>query len=56
MPRGVGGEQLPDRGAAHRGPVAGTAGLLGRVCNPGSTDPGTQLVTSEWTAGVMLEV
>lgn len=56
MPQGMGGEQLPDRGAAHRASAAGTAGLLGRVCNPGSTDPSTQLVTSEWIAGVISEV
>ena len=56
MPRGMGGEQLPDRGAAHRGPAVGAAGLLEQMCDPVSTDPSTQLVRSEWTVGVMLEI
>ena len=46
MPRGMGGEQLPDRGAAHRGPAVGAAGLLGQMCDPVSTDPSTQLDTT----------
>lgn len=34
----------------------GAAGLLGQMCNPVSTDPSTQLVRSEWIAGVMSEI